>query len=281
MKPMFVPSFVIAWLLATAPVVAAPAVPTALPVEGFSDLADLTLGAPVILRAVVTKADRLGAKDAPDLPPGRARLLMQATVQAAILAPSAVAPVVRYLWELPTDARGKVPKLKGAGVLLFVRPVAGREDQIVPTGPNSQIAATPSAEANIRRIIAESRDPMVRDLRITGVTSAFHVAGSIAGEAETQIFLGTANQRPVSLVVLSRPGQPKSFSFATGDVIDEAATAIPVNSMLWYRLACTLPPTLPAGTAREMSEGDRVAAAADYRFVIKSLGPCGRTLKTN
>ena len=281
MKPKFVPSLVIAGLLASTPVSAAPAVPVTRSVEGFSDLADLTLGAPIILRAMVAKADRLGPKDAPDLPPGRVRLLVQATVQAAILAPSAVAPTIRYLWELPADARGKPPKLKGATILLFARPVPGREDQIVPTGPNSQISATPTAEANVRRIIAENRDPMVRDLRITGVTSAFHVAGSIAGEAETQIFLGTANQRPVSLVVLSRPGQSQSFSFASGDVIDDAATPISVNSMLWYRLACALPATLPAGAAREMVEGDRVAAAADYRFVIQSLGPCGRSLRTN
>lgn len=260
---------------------AAPIVPTATPVEGFSDLADLTLGAPVILRANLTKVERLSAKDAPDIAQGRARLLIQATVQAAIVAPTAIAPRVNYLWEVPTDARGKVPKLKGAAVLLFARPVPGREDQLIPTGPSAQINATPSAEATIRRIIAENREPAVRDLRITGVTSAFHVAGSIAGEAETQIFLATATQRPVSLVVLSRPGQPKSFTFATGDVIDEAAAVIPANTMLWYRLACTLPPTLPPGTARELSTGDRAAAATDYRFVINSLGPCGRTLKTS
>lgn len=260
---------------------AAPVVPTAVAIEGFSDLADLTLAAPMILRATLAKVERLGKKDAPDVAPGRARFLVQANVQAAILSPTAVAPFVQYLVEVPTDSRGKIPKLKGAAVLLFLRPVPGREDQVVLTGAHSQIAATPAAEATIRRIISESRDPVIRDLRITGVTSAFHVAGSIAGEAETQIFLATATQRPVSLVVLSRPGQPKSFTFATGDVIDEAAAMIPVNTMLWYRLACTLPATLPPGTARELSSGDRAAAATDYRFVISSLGPCGRTLKTS
>lgn len=280
MKPSLYPVLAI-FVLMPAGASATRVMPTAAAVEGFSDLADLTLAAPVIVRATLNKVDRLGARDAPDVAPGRARFLMQAAVQTAILAPTAVAPMVRYLWETNTDARGKVPKLKGAAVLLFVRPVPGREDQIILTGANSQISATPTAEAMIRRIIIESRDPMVRDLRITGVTSAFHVAGSIAGEAETQIFLATATQRPVSLVVLSRPGQPKSFSFATGDVIDEAATAIQVNTVLWYRLACSLPAGLPAGTARELSDGDRTAAMADYRFVVTALGPCGRTLKTS
>ncbi len=267
--------------LALGPAGAREAPPQAFSVEGYSDLADLTLGAPAILRGTVTKADRLSAKDAPDVSPGRVRVLVEASVQAAIAAPSAVAPVVKYLWETKADAKGKPPKLKGAAVLLFARPVSGREDQILLTGPNSQIAATASAEATVRRILTEARDPELRTFRVTGIANAFHVPGSIPGEAETQIFLATATQRPVSLVVLSRPGQPKSYSLATGDVIDEAAKPIPPQTLLWYRLACTLPSALPAGVAGGPDAASQAATAEDYRFVVDSLGKCGRTLRTN
>lgn len=255
--------------------------PQAVVVEGYSDLADLTLGAPTILRATVTKSDRLNAKEAPDVPPGRVRLLVEATVMAAIAAPSAVAPMVKYLWETAADAKGKPPKLKAATVLLFARPVAGREDQILLTGPNSQIAATASAEATVRRILTEARDPELRALRVTGIANAFHVPGSLPGESETQIFVATASQRPVSLVVLSRPGQPKSYSLATGDVIDEAAKPIPPQTLLWYRLACALPAALPPGITGGLDAGSQAATAADYRFVLESLGKCGRTLRRN
>ena len=266
-------------LILVAPVllVSAAPPPSARVVEGFADLADLTLAAPIVLRATVAKAERLNVKEAPDVPPTQARMLVEAAVQAAIVAPGAVAPSVKYLWQTPLDAKGKPPKLKGAPVLLFLRPVPGREDQVTLIAGQGQIAATPAAEATVRRILTERRDPAAA-LRVTGIANAFHVPGSVPGEAETQIFLTTAAE-PVSLVVLSRPGQPQSWSFATGDVIDEAARSIPRNTLLWYRLACALPRALPAAAVKELGDSDRAAAAADYRFVLTSLGPCGRTLR--
>jgi hypothetical protein len=46
---------------------------------------------------------------------------------------------------------------------------------------------------------------------------------------------------------------------------------------LWYRLACTLPRTLPQ---QSLADADRAAASAiqaDYRLVLDRLGPCVRT----
>jgi hypothetical protein len=102
------------------------------------------------------------------------------------------------------------------------------------------------------------------------VTSAFRVPGAVPGEAESQFFLSTRDGRPVSLVVLTRPGEGRRLTVATGDVIDDAAQPVSKETLLWYRLACGLPPKLPAGI------GD-AAVADDYRFVLTSLGPCGRT----
>ena len=248
-------------------------------VEGFADVADLTIGSPVVLRASIRKAEKLNRKEAPDVAPGRVRMLIEADVQGVLTAREPVPARIEYLWEGPLDARGKAPRLKGLPVLLFLQRVPGREGQYQLTSRNGQIAATARSEAAARRVLTDLRSPEVRDLRITGIGSAFHVRGSIPGEAESQIFLTTASGRPVSLVVLSRPGQAKSFSIALSDIIDDAAGSVPRDTLMWYRLACALPPAVPATAVDELAPEDRQAVAADYDFVRNALGACGRTLR--
>lgn len=244
----------------------------------FADLADLTLGSPVVLRATILKADKLNRREAPDVPPGRVRMLIDAQVQGVLTARDAVPARISYLWEGSLDARGKAPKLKGMPVLLFLRRVPGREGQYQLTSPNSQIPWSARSEQAARQVLTDIRSPELRDLRITGVGNAFHVRGSIPGEAESQIFLNTATGRPVSLVVLARPGQARSYSVALSDIIDDAATSVPRDTLMWYKLACALPRSLPPKSVDKLSEEDRAAVVADYRFVLDSLGPCTRTL---
>lgn len=253
---------------------APPAVPV---VSGYADLADLVLGSPIVVKALITKADRLNAKEAPDVAPGRVRFLVEANVQAALQAPGAIPARISYLWETSLDARGKAPKVKNAAVIAFLRPVPGRPGQFQLAAGRAQIAATPGVESMLRRIVSDARTPAARDLRVTGIANAFHVPGSIPGESESQIFVKTAGGQPISLVVLTRPGQGKTVSYATGDIIDEAATAVPRDTMLWYRLACGLPPALPDAAVVDLPPGDRTAAKTDYLAVLASLGPCGRT----
>ena len=264
--------------LATLPAGAASAQAPAT-VESFADIADLTLAAPIVLRATVLKAEKLNRKEAPDVAAGRVRMLIDAQVQSVLTARDAVPARIAYLWEDPLDARGKAPKLKGADLLLFLKRVPGREGQYQLSSANGQLRWTERAEAGVRRVLTDVRSPELRDLRITGIGNAFHVRGSIPGEAESQIFLTTATGRPVSLVVLSRPGQAKSFSVALSDVIDDAAARVPRDTLMWYRLACALPAAIPASAVDELTDSDRQAVAADYRFVRESLGPCARTLR--
>ena len=235
----------------------------------YADLAALALGSPVIVRATVARADRLNAKDAPDVAAGRARLLVRARVTAALLAPDAVPAEFEYLYETPVDAKGKLPKLKDTAVLLFLRP-GERPGQFVLTGSRAQLPDEPATEATVRGVLAEALRgvPVVR-----GVASAFRVPGSIPGEAESQFFLSTADGRPISLVVLTRPGQERLLSLALGDVIDDAAAGVKPRTLLWYRLACFLPRALPAGVG-----DDREGLEDDWAFVLASLGPCERTL---
>ena len=234
----------------------------------FADLAALSLAAPVVVRATVAKAERLSPRDAPDVPAGRVRLLVTATTTAAIAAPGGVAPKLSYLVDVPLDAHRRPPKLVGDDVLLFVRP-GSAPDQVALIAAQGVVPWTAGADATVRAVLTAARRGDAP--AITGVTSAFRVPGGVPGEAESQFFLSTAAGKPVSLVVLTRPGEGRRLTVATGDVIDEAARPVAPNTLLWFRLACGLPAALPAELAAAADVAD------DYAFVLSSLGQCGRT----
>lgn len=253
--------------LSSGPVTAASA-PLRLPgVTSFADLAILTLDAPVVVHAKITKATALPTRDTPGLAADTVRMHVDAALTDAILAPDRVPAAIDYLADVAAAAPGKAPALKGADVLLFLR-TSGTQFQL--SNAHGQIGWSAAAEATVRRIIADARSGSVPV--ITGIGNAFRVPGNVPGEAESQFFLNTADGKPVSLVVLSRPGEPQRLSLALGDVIDEAAESIPHDTLRWYRLACFLPQALPATIEADAD------LTADYAFVLKSLGPCGRTL---
>jgi len=250
-------------LLVAAPVAAA--APT------FADLADLATAAPVIVRADIEKAEKLKPDEAGAAPTGLQRQLMTARVTAALKAPATVPPQLHYIWDGPTDARGKVVSVKGQPMLLFLRPAAGRPDQLQLVGARAQLPLTAEAEADTRSLLGEMARGDVPV--VTGIGSAFRVPGAVPGEAESQFFLTTQSGKPISLVLLTRPGQAQSLVVATGDVIDDAARPVQPRTLLWYRLACFLPAQLPETAA----SADRDAVAADYASVLKLLGPCRRS----
>ena len=250
---------------------AAPAAPPVItgPVPTYADLAELTLASPVIVRATVIKAERLTGDNAPGLAAGRARLLVRARVAAAILAPDAVPAELDYLVETPLDAKGKPPKLKDAAVLLFLR-AGDRPGQFTLASARAQQPDAAATVATVRSVLAEARTNLPR---VTGIASAFRVPGAVPGEAESQFFVSTADARPISLVVLSRQGQERTLQLALGDVIDEAAVGVKPQTLLWYRLACFLPQSLPASI-----DGDqRAGLEDDYRFALATIGKCART----
>lgn len=253
-----------ALLIAAAP---APVVPG--PPPTYADLAALALASPVIVRATIARADRLNVKEAPDVAPGRARLLIRAALAAALKAPAAVPAEISYLVDVPL-AGSKPPRLKGAQVLLFLRGGAEPgEYTLVSAG--AQLAATATAEATTRAVVLAARDARIPT--VTGIGNAFRVPGAVPGEAESQFFV-TTEGRPVSLVVLTRPGTARTLSLALGEIVDDAAGPIQRDTLLWYRLACFLPRTLPA----RIGGGDRTALADDYDFVLDTLGACARNL---
>lgn len=258
--------------IAQAPVAVATAPAPAL---AYADLADLALAAPVIADARVRSATRLKGADAAGVPAGSARLYVEADVTALIRGAGGLPPRVGYVLDVRVDARGKPPSLKKARVLLFARPatVAG---QLQLVAPDAQLAWSPNADARVRAIAGEALGAAAPP-RITGVGNAFHVAGALPGEGETQVFLQTADSRPVSLSVLRRPGERPRWAVALSEIVDEAAAPPARDTLLWYRLACTLPPTLPERSTAGIAPDDAAKAGEDYRFVVAQLGACGRT----
>jgi hypothetical protein len=241
----------------------------------YPDLADLVLVSPVILDGVVRSTARIKPAEAVGLAAGAARLYVEVDATALIRGPGGLPPRVGYLLDLPLDAHGRVPKLKKQRVLVLARPVLGSPTQLQLAARDAQLAWTPATDARVRRIARELVNPDAAPA-ITGVGGAFHVPGALPGEGETQIFLRTADAKPVSLSVLRRPGETPRWAVALSEIVDESAGPPARDTLLWYRLACGLPRALPGAATAQLGEADAAKAREDYAFVLDRLGPCTR-----
>jgi hypothetical protein len=247
----------------------------AAPAPTYADLADLALAAPVA--ALVRIADAVAVKPerAPGLKPGFTRFFVEGELVSLIRAPQSLPTRLAWLVDLPQDSKGKAAKpRKGSEYLLLAAPVAGRPGELRLIAPDAQIPATAERAATLRAIVSEASSASPPP-RIAGIGRAFHVPGAIRGESETQIFLQTAGGTPVSLTVLRRPGQTAQWAVALSEIVDEAAAPPAPGTLLWYRLACGLPRSLPRQSLSEAGENS-AAIEADYRLVLDRLGPCVR-----
>lgn len=241
----------------------------------YAVLADQLLAAPLVADVTIRSASRLKDAEAAGVAMGQARFYVIADVAAVIRGPAGLPPRISYLADVPLDARGKPPKLKKARMLIFAQPVPGRAGEVQLVGAAAQRPWSAPLDARVRGIagelVARNAPPT-----ITGVGNSFHVAGSLPGEGETQIFLTTADSRPVSLSILRRPGEATRWAVALGEIVDEAAAPPPRDTLLWYRLACGLPRTLPDRALAAVEPADAAIAREDYQFVLRALGPCRR-----
>jgi hypothetical protein len=238
----------------------------------YADVADLFAGAPIVLRAKIVSATVLKA---PPNPGGTVRFYVEGDVVALIRGTQAVPPRLIWLVDMRPDSRGKIAKLKKADVLIAALPVAGRPGEIRLAARDAQVFWSPSLESRVRGIVASVAAPDSPPA-ITGIASAFHTAGTVTGEGETQIFLSTVTKAPISLTVLTRPGQPKRWAFALGEIVDESAAPPAPDTLAWYRLACFLPRAIPDAAVSELPAADAEAARGDYGFVVQALGGCPR-----
>lgn len=241
----------------------------------YADIADLVTISPLIVDATIRNLQKIAPEQAIGVPADRQRMLVEADVTALIRGQSGITPRVRFLLDVPKDAKGKIPKLKKQRLFLLGSTVNGKPGEIRLSRPNALIQYSAANDALVRSITKEA---VLIDAppKITGVISAFYSAGTVLGEGETQVFLRTAKEQPLSLSILSRPGQDKRWAVSTAEVIDESASAPEKFTLLWYRLACDLPRTLSSDLVEAADSDNAARAQADYKFVLDSLGPCGR-----
>ena len=263
-------------LAAVPPAAAQRLIPPAAAVEpapDYSDFASMVLRAPIVVEATVRGAARVKPAQATGTAPGFARYYVEADVLALIRGVEALPKRIGYLADVPLDAKGRPPKLGKMHALLFAAPIPNRPGTVQLVGIDAQRHWTPAADALARRIVQEVVAPDAPPA-ITGIGNAFHVAGALPGEGETQIFLNTSDGRPVSLSILRRPGEAPRWAVALSEIVDESATPPARDTLLWYRLACSLPATLPAASVANQAAGDADQAQRDYALVIESLGHC-------
>jgi hypothetical protein len=210
------------------------------------------------------------------MPPGVRRFLVNASVTALIRGSGGLPPSVTYLVDVKSDSLGRFPNLKKMQAIIFALPVASRPSEVRLVAPDAQQPASPALAAQVRAILAEVLRPDAPP-RILRVGDAFHVPGAIPGEGETQIFLAADDGRPLSLSIWRTPDAPPHWAVSVGEIVNDGAEPPKRDTLLWYRLACFLPPSLPPASVDQLDADSAKAAAEDYALVIRGLGQCPRT----
>jgi hypothetical protein len=246
-----------------------------LPQITYADLVDLADSAPLVLRAKLRRLIRVENERSPGLRPGMGRFYIEAETQALLAGDGALGESLVYLADLPLDARGKPPKLKKQDVLLFARPVPGRPGELQLVAPDAQLLWAEETETRLRSILSELVG-LDAPGRVTGVREIIHVPGPLAGEGETQIFLATADGSAASLSVSHRPGRPPKWGASFTELVANVDDPPVRDSLVWYRLACFLPNSLPRGANLSETPRSRSQAIADYNMVLGDLGTCER-----
>lgn len=258
-----------------APGAAFAAPPPPVPLLTYADFADLADKAPTVVRAQVRKVIVVEPARAADVRPGWARLYVEARAVTLLAGPSLTGAALRYLADVPLDAKGKIPRLTKREVLVFARSVAGRPGELQLVAPDAQVLWSAEGEARLRGVLQELLAAGAPG-RIGKVHEAIFVPGNLVGEGETQMFLETANGEPASITVTHTPPSERRWSVSFSEVVDSSGAPPSRDTLAWYRLACFLPRTLAPGTNVSSTDSDRAQAGADYAWVLGELGPCPR-----
>lgn len=241
----------------------------------YADLAMLADSAQLVAHVQISKLAQIEPERAPGVRPGWGRFYVEAKTRAVLAGRSGLGESVRYLVDLPLDARGKPPKVKKQAFLVFGRAVAGRPGELQLAAPDSQIAWTAVTEARARGIVAEMAAAGA-PVRVTGIREAIFVPGNLRGEGETQIFFNTVNDSAAMITVTHRPDAKPVWGVTFSEVSEAGQAVPPRDTLAWYRLACGLPAFLPKAANLSQTAEDQRQAEIDYRMVMTQLGPCLR-----
>ena len=246
------------------------------PAPTYADLVSMAEAAPIVVEVEIRDQAVLEPERAPGLQPGMARVYIESSTVNLLKGPSAVGGEFAFLADVPLNAKGKVSKMKEQRWLLFARPVAGNPGQLQLIDPEAYLPAIPTEVARTRAVIAELVDPAAPPV-VTGVNEVITVEGNLAGESETQMFLSTRSDAPVSITVVRRPGMLPSWGVSWSEIVDQSARPPQRDTLEWYRLACGLPPALSSEAFLQGDAAARRMGQDDFAFVLEQLGPCNRT----
>lgn len=254
--------------------------PVFIPVKplAYADVADMVMASPVIVKVRVKSAQHLTGKAASGVIPGRKRYVMTGDVMTLIRGEGGIAPRIAWLVDQAADARGKFPKLAKTEFVVLAHRVPGQPSEIQLVSPDAQLFMTAESGLRAHAIAAEAASPAAPPV-VTGITDAFYAPGPVEGESTSQIFLSTRDDRPVSIGVVRQPGHEPAWSLFLKETVGDGTPPPRRDTLLWYRLACTLPDALPASTASNLSAVDKAKLDRDYALVRSQLGACTRTIK--
>ena len=253
--------------------VRAPA-PVVAPTATYADLADLGLSAPVVAHVRLTRALPLRPAEAVGVAAGSTRFYMETEVIALIRGEAATPTRLRYLADLPDIAGRPARPVRRSEYLIFARPVSGRPGEAQLVARDAQLPFSPALAEQLRSILREAASADAPPT-VAAIGRAFHTPGTLPGTSETQFFLQTARDRPISITVERQAGGPPRWFVSLSEFVDAGATQPRPGTLLWYRLACSLPAQLPAVTYADSGE-HRPAILADYQLVRQGLGRCER-----
>jgi hypothetical protein len=189
-------------------------------------------------------------------------------------APDIINARITYLWEGPVTATGKAPSFKKQQLHLFLRPLQNPDVAYQLATPDNQKSWSAENDALLRSIAQEAMKPELRNLRITGIQSAFTTEKDPPFARLTQYLFETRSAELLGITVRVRPD-------GTGDVIRSSqeflggGMRIQANSLLWYHLACTTAADLPPAVLSDQpSDEERALVQQDYITLKKALGPC-------
>ena len=173
---------------AWSPDAAAQPVPQAAAAPTYADLVGLAEVAAVVAEVTVKDQVVIPPERAPGVPSGRVRLYLTTQTVRVLKGPGALGGSVNYLADVPLDIRGRPPKLRKQTFLIFANPVAANPGQLQLVSPQAQLLLTPAIEERTRGVIGQLVGPQIPP-RITRVHDVISVAGNLAGESETQMFV--------------------------------------------------------------------------------------------
>ncbi|MGD9664270.1 MAG: hypothetical protein AB7U34_03560 [Novosphingobium sp.] len=242
----------------------------------YADLVDLADEASDIAVIKIRKQAILEPARSPGLRPGYARAYIAGQVQQPMRGSLAVKQSVRYLVDIPALSDGSTRSLKGEQVAVFAREVPGKPSDLQLVSPYAQIPASAGMLQQLQTILDEMAAPDAPP-RVRGVRDIISVPGNLTGESETQLFLVTDSQEAPLVSIVRRPGMAPQWGVAWGELVDGTGGPPAPNTLAWHRLACSLPPHIPAGANLGASEEAITQARADYALILRALGPCPRS----